>query len=439
MNSLPVTGSRQLIVDILWRWEKENSFADDLLTAGLLKSSFSVRDRALVTASVNGVIRWKKSLDWLIDFFSLARKPGGKSFVRQILRLSIFHLLYLEKIPPHAVLHQAGELARASLSPPEAAYVNALLRKLQSRRGKLPFPPPDEKIQYLSVVYSHPHWMIARWLGRWDFDKVEELSRINNAPPPIFIRVNRLKVGAEELVKKLKVAGAEVEYFESRTGVLKIKPGRIISTLAPFREGGFQVQDVSSLAVVDLLDPRPGETVADFCAAPGGKASCIAEKMRNRGLLLAADADGERLNLLRENFSRLGITNARVEKIDLLKEENQLTNFWADRILLDVPCSNTGVLRRRVDARWRIRKKDITRLGEQGLELLRRGARYLRPGGRIVYSTCSLETEENERVVERFLAVHPEYTLMEEKFNFPEEKGGDGFYAAVLKRREKKE
>jgi len=434
MNHFPESSPRRLAVDLLRRWEKGNIFARNLLEAALCESSFPARERAFITNVVNGVIRRKKTLDWLIDSFSPMRRPPSGSILRQILRLSIFQLLYLEKVPPHAVLHQAGELAREDLSSPERAYINALLRKMLKRRDTLPFPSPDDNIRYLSVVHSHPEWLIRRWLKRWDPEAVANLCRSDNAPPPIFIRVNRCRIETEELAKKLKKEGVTFSMYKNRTNVLTINPRAPISSLPSFRAGYLQVQDVSSLAVVELLDPRPGESVADFCAAPGGKACFIAEKMKGRGKLLAADSSGERLKLLRENFARLGVTGAEIIKLNLLKEAARLKNFSADKILLDVPCSNTGVLRRRVDARWRIDEGDIGRLAARGLELLIAAAGFLRTGGKVVYSTCSLEGEENEEVVKKFLKIKPGFVLIKDEFRLPVEDGGDGYFAAVMEK-----
>ncbi|MCX6349754.1 MAG: RsmB/NOP family class I SAM-dependent RNA methyltransferase [Candidatus Aureabacteria bacterium] len=204
--------------------------------------------------------------------------------------------------------------------------------------------------------------------------------------------------------------------------------------LSTFRKGHFQVQDLSTIVVAAAVEARPGQTVIDFCAAPGGKMSVLAQSMQNRGTLIAADASEERLTALQETVDRLGASHVRVEKFDLLQPAENLSAPLADRILLDVPCSNTGVLRRRVDVRWRLTAADIARLASQARELLGRAVLWLKPRGRLVYSTCSLEPEENEGVVEGFLKKHPEFLLLRREFRLPSAEGGDGYFFAVIRK-----
>jgi len=213
-----------------------------------------------------------------------------------------------------------------------------------------------------------------------------------------------------------------------------IKSPRPLVELESFKDGLFLVQDISTLRPVEMLAPVPGERIADLCAAPGGKTVYISEQMENTGRLLAADPSPARLNKLQETITRCGVANALVRRVDLLKKDPGRGEGLWDGILLDVPCSNTGVLRRRVDARWRIGYDDIIRLANQGLSLLAAAAGRLRAGGRIVYSTCSLEPEENEEAVKKFLQLRPDYSLEEEESGLPREEGGDGYYAARLRK-----
>ncbi|MFH1038385.1 MAG: 16S rRNA (cytosine(967)-C(5))-methyltransferase RsmB [PVC group bacterium] len=424
------------MVDLLRRWEKGRSFIADLLEKSRAETAFSGRDRSLITATVNGVIRRKKTLDWLIDHFSSGKPPAGSSIARQILRLSIFHLIYLDALPPHAVLHQAGELSRRLLSSREGSYINGLLRNILRERDALPLPSREKRGEYLSVVHSHPRWLVDRWLELTPFDEVEELCRINNLAPPIFARCNLLRATPEGLEKEFRKEGIECSPHDTVPGVWRIKPGRDLSEIPAFRAGHFVIQDTSALRPVDLLAPRPGEKIADLCAAPGGKTSYIAQKMANSGCILAADASPERIKKLAAAIERLGIGNTVVRKLNLLEEERPGEDGGWDGILLDVPCSNTGVLRRRVDARWRIKPDDICRLAGQGGRLLRAAAGLVRPGGRIIYSTCSLEPEENGEIVAAFLRDNADFSLEKEDSACPEEYGGDGFYAALLRRKE---
>lgn len=424
--------TRGSMVAILRDWEQGRGFASNLLDKLWQETGFSVRDRSLINASVNGVIRRKLTLDWLIDRFSSRKLPVSDGLARQILRLSIFHLLYLDSIPDHAILHQAGELAKQYLAPRECPYINGLLRTLLRKRDNLPFPARDHSAEYLSILYSHPEWLVDRWLKSRAFEEVEENCRMDNLPPPIFVRCNLLKITPEELETEFKRDGVDYERQDSPVGFWRIKPSRPIGSLRSFRDGHFQVQDLSTIRAVDLLNPEPGEKIADLCAAPGGKAVYIAQKMNNTGCLLAADSNPVRLKKLAGNFQRLGVSNAEVERIDLLRGEPPGPDVRWDGILLDIPCSNTGVLRRRVDARWRIKLDDIIRLAKQGRELLTAAANLIRPGGRLVYSTCSLEPEENGDVIRQFLETHPDFNLVKEELSPPREKKGDGYYCALI-------
>lgn len=434
LNNQRQPNARRCLVEALHRWERGDKFAADLLEEIWRKTNFSEPDRALITISLNGVIRMKLTLDWLIDRFSSRRAPARTGFARQVLRLSLFHLLYLDTIPPHAILHQAGELAKILLSPKERSYLNGLLRSVQRAGDKLPFPDRKDRVAYLSVVHSHPRWLVKRWGKDQGWEDAENICRINNLPPPVFARCNRLKIEPEELARVLTKEGVTWLPEEGREAVGQLKSPRPISTLDSFNNGLFLIQDISTLRSVELLAPARGERIADLCAAPGGKTVYLAEKMGNSGRLLAADSSEFRLGKLRENVSRAGADGVLIRRIDLLKiKPGRGEGIW-DGILLDVPCSNTGVLRRRVDARWRISYDDILRLAKQGTALLAAVADRVRPGGRIVYSTCSLEPEENGEAVRKFLEKRTDFMLEEEEKGLPRENGGDGYYAARLRR-----
>jgi len=425
---------RRCLVEALRRWEREKIFAAELLEDIRRRTDFSRADRRLVTTTLNGVIRRRLTLDWLICRFSSRRPPPRTGAARQILRISLFHLLYLDNIPPHAVLHQAGELAGKLVTPGEKSYINGLLRSVQRAGKDLPFPPREDRAAYLSAAHSHPRWLVERWGRDRGWDETEKICRVNNLAPPIFARCNRLKSQPAELESALAGEGVDWSPVPGPGGMYRIAAASDLMGLESFRGGRFLVQDLSTLRAVELLEPVPGERIADFCAAPGGKTALIAEKMNNTGRILAADSSQARLVKLRETVSRCGIANAVVRRVDLLENPPGRGGGRWDGILLDVPCSNTGVLRRRVDARWRIGYDDILRLAGRGADLLAAAGGRVRPGGRIVYSTCSLEPEENGEVVRRFLQARTDYALEAEESGIPREDGGDGYYAARLRR-----
>lgn len=434
MRTHPKPDPRQSLVEALRRWEGGGIFAAALIAEIRRKTAFREPDRALINATLNGVIRRKLTLDWLIDRFSSRKPPARTGFARQILRISLFHLLYLDTIPPHAILHQAGELARKFLSSGERSYLNGLLRSVQRAGKDLPFPPETDRAGYISVFHSHPRWLVERWEKRRGWEETEEICRVDNLPPPVFARCNRLKTDPEKLAKTFVREGVRWGLAPGRDDLGVIAAGRELPALDSFQNGLFLVQDISTLRPVELLAPSPGERIADLCAAPGGKTAYIAEKMKNTGRLLSADPAPARLKKLRETVARCGAANALVRRIDLLKRKPGRGGGRWDGILLDVPCSNTGVLRRRVDARWRIGYDDVLRLARQGTALLAAAGDLIRPGGRIVYSTCSLEPEENEEAVRKFLLQRADFFLEEEESGLPKEEGGDGYYAARLRR-----
>jgi len=228
--------AREAMVSLLIEWERGRGFASDLLDKLWKRTGFSVRDRALINITVNGVIRRKLTLDWLIDRFSSRKLPERDGYLRQILRLSIFHLLYLDSIPPHAVLHQAGELAKRHGGARKCSYINGLLRNLQRKKDELPFPDRDQPAEYLSVLHSHPLWIVNRWLTDRHYEEAEEICRVNNIPPPVFARCNRLKITPEELEAEFVRDGVEYELLDYRDDFWRIKPSRPIGSLRSFQE-----------------------------------------------------------------------------------------------------------------------------------------------------------------------------------------------------------
>jgi 16S rRNA (cytosine967-C5)-methyltransferase len=288
-----------------------------------------------------------------------------------------------------------------------------------------------------ALGWSHPDWLCGRWLARWGAGPVGRLLEWNNTPPATYARLNTLKIDAQGLARRWE---EERVVFESRSfdwipdGLLfELKSHPPLGTLGSLQEGLFYIQDPSTLLAVAELDPQPGEAVLDLCAAPGGKTTYIAQRMNNQGRLVAQDTNRTRLDRARENCARLGVTCATFSTATTVDFPELSVSF--DRILVDAPCSNTGVIRRRVDLRWRIQPAEIERLSTLQVELLRDAAVQLKPGGTLVYSTCSLEPEENQRVTKSFLAAHPEFRLRNERPLTPFEHGVDGAYVARLVKR----
>jgi 16S rRNA (cytosine967-C5)-methyltransferase len=425
---------RQIAVRVLRRHAGGAGWLENLLEAELAQAALAPPDRALVQELCFGVVRWQVALDWLIT-----RKTAGRTqnMVLQILlRLGLYQLFWLDRIPDHAAVHETVQMARESGFGPKAGFVNALLRGCLRERESLERELAALKDREPHLGCSHPQWLCSRWEQRWGREKLRALLDWNNLPPSVFIRVNTLKTTAGKLAQQFET---ERVLFTPRAfdwappdSVFELRSHPSLSSLPSFQQGFFYVQDPSTLLAVQALNPHPGETVLDLCAAPGGKTTFIAQLMRNEGLVWARDADQERLKLLRENCDRLGVTCMKIGEVG--GSPNSETVGRLDRILIDAPCSNTGVMRRRVDLRWRIQPAEIERLSRVQLELLGQAAVLLKPGGILVYSTCSLEPEENSVVVQEFLAGRKEFRLESERALIPFADAVDGAYVARLRR-----
>ncbi len=373
------------------------------------------RDRALAGDIVTGTLRWRRAADHLIVHF--AGRPADRidPAVLEILRLSVYQLLHLDRVPASAVVDDAVDLSRFARQSHASGFVNAVLRSLLRERHRLPLPPrpesaadPAAALAYLGITHSHPEWLVRRWLGRHGFDAVERWVRFNNAVPSLALRANTLRTDRLTLAAALRTDGIETD----PTGYAP--DGLIVSSGNPMRltkDGSFFVQDEASQLVPLTVDARPGERILDLCASPGGKTMVLAGTMRDTGLIVASDIRARRMKLLRATVAASGTRSIRVVHIPSSGPLPFQSAF--DRVLIDVPCSGLGTIRRDPDIRWRRHEGDLGTLATQQLTLLGRAADLVRPGGRVVYATCSSEPEENEAVVGAFLARRRDFTLVD--------------------------
>lgn len=408
---------------------------EDLLDAEFNRGTLAPADRGLVQELVYGVMRWRTTLDWLI-----ARKTDNrpqKPVLQILLRLGLYQLFFLDRIPDHAAVHESVQMARDLGFGSQSGFINAVLRNCLRDRDTL-----DRDLQILKdsspdLGYSHPRWLCERWEQRWGRENLRALLDWNNTAPAVFLRVNTLKATPEHLAQALEKEGV---IFTPRSfdwapaeWVFELRSHPPLATLKSFQDGLFYVQDPSTLLAVHELAPKPGETILDLCAAPGGKTTLIAQLMENRGTVIAHDNEERRLGLITENCGRLGVNCVKVTSAEELRSTVAPAAF--DRILIDAPCSNTGVMRRRVELRWRVQSAEVERLRAVQLELLRQAAPWLKPGGTLVYSTCSLEPEENTGVVKEFLATTNGFELVRERELAPFKDGTDGAFVATLRKR----
>jgi len=437
---------REIAVEVLAH-RQGGGFLEDLLERALERTRLSPADRGLCQELVYGIVRWQLTLDWLIARKTPNRKQ--KPALQDLVRLGLYQIFWLERIPPHAAVHETVELAKQRGFGPQAGFVNAILRgylrEAETTRNLL----SELKVNDPSLGYSHPAWLVTRWTQFWGSKAATELMAWNNTPSRTFARVNTLKIEAGKLLEQWRQEDVEYDFVPyawlPENMVFELKSHPPLSRLPSFQNGLFYVQDPSTLLAVQELAPQPGESIVDLCAAPGGKLSYIAQLMRNDGTLIACDASPARLRLIQENCTRLGVSCMKIAPPEFNipastfqvqgsgDSANRLLRAASfDKVLLDAPCSNTGVMRRRVDLRWRIRPEEIERLRTSQLELLNQAAKLLKPGGTLVYSTCSLEPEENLQIIDSFLASSPGFQLDRQQELTPFTNKVDGAYVARL-------
>ena len=424
---------RQIAIDILQRSQRQNIAIERLLGEALCDAKLSSADAGLCHELTSGCVRWRRLLDWLIQRATDGREQ--KPAVQEILRLSLYQIFFLNRIPDHAIANESVRLAKANQCVGQAGFINAIVRRFlrekENRFREIAGLQEDRP----ALGQSHPDWLFENWEQRWGREKAIRLLEWNNQPAPNYARLNRLKTDPETLAKRWENENVEASIFNcdwaSTDTVYRLRNHPPIVSLQSFREGLFYIQDPSTLLAVDLLSPQPGQAVLDLCAAPGGKTSLIAERMKNQGQLTAVDQSESRLVLLQENCDRLGITCTSLGQAEKVVA-NQTQKF--DRVLVDVPCSNTGVMRRRLDLRWRINPDETRCLIDAQLQLLKQASEATQADGKCVYSTCSIEQEENELLVKRFLQENPEWQLETERALYPTENHTDGAYAALLSR-----
>ena len=408
--------ARKVALVALRQWRQEQTVADALAGELLNQADLETRDRAFALELFYGVLRNRSLLDYWND-----RLRHGKVDVdlRDVLRLGLYQLLLL-KTAEHAAVYETVDLAR----PRSRTLVNAVLRNAVRQRDDL---VTSAAAQPLSIRTSHPEFLIDRWTQQFGQDATEQLCQWNNEPPPLYGRVNELRLSRDEFLQRYPSAQPLPEH--PRFVRFDSVPAEALA------RGDCYIQDPSTATACELLAPLPGEKVLDACAAPGGKTSYLGELMQNQGMLLACDRDQERLNVLRDNVARLGIRIADIVRADWTRSQlpkEVISQAPFDRILLDVPCSNTGVMRRRPDVRWRLRRDAFGHMQDRQLAIARVLLPLLKVGGVFVYSTCSIEPEENEALVDRLTRDLRGWRCVEQQSTLPFRDNVDGAFAAKL-------
>ncbi len=407
------TRARLLALRVLERVQRAGAYADVLLSNTLARSGLSAGDRAFATDLVYGTLRWRGRIDFQLR--RLLDRDLGKlePLVATALRLGAYQILFAERVPDSAAVDESVRCIRAAGVERASGLVNAVLRRLASEHARMPLPALEEDaLLHLVHALSLPEWLAERWLALYGPESAAALARACNQIPPLSVRANIQQVSAADLLDELRGRFPEARRCRyARDGLVLGRRGN--PALDPaFLAGRFTVQDEGSQLVVSLLDPQPGERVLDACAAPGGKATALAERVGKHGSVLALDRHAGRLDLLRRTTRRLHLGTLECQQRDATQPLADLANDGGfERVLVDAPCSGLGTLRRNPDARWRVGPRDPSRLAETQRAILQRAAEVLKPGGILVYATCTLLPEENEAVVESFLEQSGEFAL----------------------------
>ena len=404
---MPVSPARLAAIRILMKIEQGGGFAVDMLHDGPV-SRFNPPDRRLATELVYGVLRQKSCLDWYLA--SLVERPLEQldREVRMVLRLGAYQVLFLSRVPVRAAVHQAVELVKGSRQRSAAGLINAVLRKtdpagFEQACSRLPADSP----RGLSLRFSHPEWLVRRWIDRWGPQPTSMVLRLNNESPEVHFRSNSPRLGQEEMRTVLEAEGYRVDRHHAGEGIWVVEEGDLTKS-SLYRRGQVAIQGAGSQLIARLLELRSSDACLDLCSGTGGKASHMIQLGKGRASVIGVDSNFGRLRIARERHGRQW-PGLRWVVADGTRPLPLSTRF--DKILVDAVCSGTGTLRRNPEIRWRLRAEDLSRLAGLQLRLLDNAAELLKTGGTLVYATCSLEPEENDQVVERFLARHPGFRL----------------------------
>jgi 16S rRNA (cytosine967-C5)-methyltransferase len=405
----PATEARRLALRVLHAVDDGGAFANLALDQALEGSPLSGADRSLATELVYGVTRWRGRLDYVLDRLSTTPVADLPVWIRNVLRMGLYQILFLDRVPERAAVSESVALAREFGHRGTAGLVNAVLRQAARRGAAVALPPAvGDPVPRLAVEFSHPEWLARRWVARYGLEEATRLCRVDNEGAPLTLRVNTTRTSREELTARLTPEGVAAEPGRLFPEAVVAHTDRPLRSLAAYAEGLFSVQDESSMAAARAVRPQAGQTVIDACAGVGGKATHLAELAGDRGRVVALDIFNHKLRLLTRAAERLGLRSIETRRIDA-RELPSAGLEAADAVLVDAPCSGLGVLRRRPDLRWRVTEEDLADLARLQAELLSAAADCVRPGGVVVYATCSMEPEENQKVVEGFLSNRREF------------------------------
>lgn len=434
---------RDAAFSILWAVENNQAYSNLLLNQTIQSYGIADKNKGLLTEISYGTLQHQMTLDFYLEPYL---KGKIEPWVKTLLRLSLYQIVYLDRIPAHAVVHEAVEIAKRRGHGGVASLVNGVLRSIQ-RNGVRSYNTISDPYEKVAIETSHPVWMIKRWAEQFGLEKTREMALENNKTPSQTVRVNTVQATPEEVVEMLESEGLEAVQSKLVPECLIVTEGQPVKT-ATFEKGFITIQDESSMLPAYALQVEPNMEVLDMCAAPGGKTTHIAEKMENKGNLFAMDLHKHKIKLIDDTAKRLGHSIIQTEAGDGKKSVERFGTEKFDRILVDAPCSGLGVIKRKPDIKYMKKEEDFARLQDIQLELLDQAAQLLKPEGIMVYSTCTVDSVENRGTAERFLKDHPEMEKIEVSLPkelglkntgfvqvFPQDFGGDGFFISSFRKK----
>lgn len=441
---------RAICLHILSQVEKADRHPDNLLSDSFKRyRHLTLLDRSFLTELTYGILRWRGKLDWVIRHFSKIPLEKIEPDILNTLRLGCYQILILSKIPHAAAVNESVELAKQGRGKGGASFVNAILRALIRKKGEVRYPDiQQDPALHIAVVNSHPLWLVHRWIDEMGIEETIRVCTFNNQMSTLTLRTNTLKMDRTRLLELLREEGLNPFPTPFSEEGIWVKEAPPTSELPLSHKGLYRIQDEASQLVTSILNPQPGECILDGCAAPGGKTSHIAQRMENRGEIYALDLNRKKLNWIGKGCDQLGITIVKTVRGDASKPLPIPEGVEFDRVLVDVPCSGFGTIRKNPDVKWRKNEEDILRLSGVQHSILKNLSRYVKEGGQLVYSTCTVFHEENEDVVVKFLNEHPNFHLdppeqtllmkwrpiIEKDFikTFPPKDQMDGFFIARM-------
>ncbi len=392
--------AREIVVDILEKVELQDAYSNVVLKETLDEyDGLIIKDKGLITEITNGTMEYKRRLDYVINQFANIPVSKMKPVIRNVLRMSVYQILFLDRVPNSAVCNEAVNIVKKRKMGGLSGFVNGVLRTIIRKKDEIKYPDKaTDPVQYLGVMYSFPDWMIELWLKAYSYDFVEALCQAMNKAPELTIRVNNLLTSKEALSKDLIKEDIAVVNGELVPEALRLKNSASIARLNSFKKGYFTVQDESSMLVSHVLDPQPGEIILDACGAPGGKTTHIAELMKGKGTVVSGDIYQQKLDLIQETSHRMQHQNIEVVLQDAAQENPDYIEKF-DRVLIDAPCSGLGIIRKKADIKWSKQYSDIDALTKLQRDIIKTSSQYVKPNGILVYSTCTISPLENEEMV----------------------------------------